>query len=159
MIAHVDKRFGDLEEFLIEHKLRDNTIVIFMTDNGGTAGVNVFNAGLRAGKTTYYDGGHRVPCWVRWPERTRAALGDKYEPSPASPSNKPNVQTVGFPAIARAKIEIAGVRAEKTAVSTETAATIRVSVSAGTTILKAWFADADGNALCGAFFVSVRKVR
>ena len=26
-----------------------------------------FNAGLRAGKTTYYDGGHRVPCWIRWP--------------------------------------------------------------------------------------------
>ena len=67
MIAHVDKRFGDLEQFLVEHKLRDNTIVIFMTDNGGTAGVNLFNAGLRAGKTTYYDGGHRVPCWIRWP--------------------------------------------------------------------------------------------
>ena len=38
-----------------------------MTDNGGTAGVATFNAGLRAGKTTYYDGGHRVPCWIRWP--------------------------------------------------------------------------------------------
>ncbi len=41
--------------------------MIFMTDNGGTAGVATFNAGLRAGKTTYYDGGHRVPCWIRWP--------------------------------------------------------------------------------------------
>src|SRR5262245_19183284 len=38
-----------------------------MTDNGGTAGVSTHNAGLRAGKTTYYDGGHRVPCWIRWP--------------------------------------------------------------------------------------------
>ena len=68
MIAHIDKRFGDLEKFLADEKLRDNTIVIFMTDNGGTAGVPTFNAGLRAGKTTYYDGGHRVPCWIRWPD-------------------------------------------------------------------------------------------
>lgn len=67
MIAHLDRRFGDLQRFLSDEKLRDNTIVIFMTDNGGTAGVNTFNAGLRAGKTTYYDGGHRVPCWIRWP--------------------------------------------------------------------------------------------
>ena len=67
MIAHVDKRFGDLDRFLAESGLRDNTIVVFMTDNGGTAGVNLHNAGLRGRKTTYYDGGHRVPCWVRWP--------------------------------------------------------------------------------------------
>jgi arylsulfatase len=67
MIAHLDKRFGDLEKFLAESGLRDDTIVIFMTDNGGTAGVKTYNAGLRAGKTTYYDGGHRVPCWIRWP--------------------------------------------------------------------------------------------
>ena len=73
MIAHIDKRFGDLEAFLADEKLKDDTIVIFMTDNGGTAGVATFNAGLRAGKTTYYDGGHRVPCWIRWPNGN---LGD-----------------------------------------------------------------------------------
>ena len=38
-----------------------------MTDNGGTAGVRVFNAGMRGSKTEYYEGGHRVPCFVRWP--------------------------------------------------------------------------------------------
>jgi arylsulfatase A-like enzyme len=67
MIAHVDRRLGDLDAFLAAEGLRDDTIVIFMTDNGGTAGVKTFNAGLRAGKTTYYEGGHRVPCWIRWP--------------------------------------------------------------------------------------------
>jgi arylsulfatase len=67
MIAHLDARFGDLQKFLSEQELERDTIVIFMTDNGGTAGAPVFNAGLRAGKTTYYDGGHRVPCWIRWP--------------------------------------------------------------------------------------------
>ena len=67
MIAHVDARFGDLDRFLAAEGLRDDTIVIFMTDNGGTSGVKTHNAGLRAGKTTYYEGGHRVPCWIRWP--------------------------------------------------------------------------------------------
>ena len=68
MIAHVDARLGDLDAFLAKEGLRDDTILIFTTDNGGTAGVKTFNAGLRAGKTTYYDGGHRVPCWIRWPD-------------------------------------------------------------------------------------------
>jgi len=73
MIAHVDQRLGDLDRFLTDSGLRDDTLVIFMTDNGGTGGVKTFNAGLRAGKTTLYDGGHRVPCWIRWPN---GKLGD-----------------------------------------------------------------------------------
>lgn len=67
MIAQIDENIGRLDKFLKESELRDNTIVIFMTDNGGTAGVKTFNAGLRAQKTTYYEGGHLVPFWVRWP--------------------------------------------------------------------------------------------
>jgi arylsulfatase A-like enzyme len=67
MLANIDENMGRLETFLRDSKLRDNTIVIFFTDNGGTAGVPAFNAGLRGKKTEYYDGGHRVPCFVRWP--------------------------------------------------------------------------------------------
>ncbi len=67
MIANIDENMDRLETFLRDTGLRDNTILIFMTDNGGTAGVKVWNAGLREGKTTFYDGGHRVPCWIRWP--------------------------------------------------------------------------------------------
>lgn len=66
MIANIDENVGRLEAFLRETGLHDNTIFIFMTDNGGTAGVRVFNAGMRGNKTQYYDGGHRVPCFVRW---------------------------------------------------------------------------------------------
>ncbi len=73
MIAHLDRRFGDLDKFLADNGLRDNTVVVFTTDNGGTAGVPTFNAGLRGHKTEYYEGGHRVPCWVRWPA---GKLGD-----------------------------------------------------------------------------------
>ena len=52
---------------LDEQRLSDNTILIFMTDNGGTVGVPVFNAGMRGHKMELYDGGHRVPCFIRWP--------------------------------------------------------------------------------------------
>jgi arylsulfatase A-like enzyme len=347
MIAHIDKRFGDLEKFLSDEKLTGDTIVVFMTDNGGTAGVRVFNAGLRAGKTTYYEGGHRVPCWIRWPngklgeprdigvpaqntdllptlcelcgiqqpkrdrgdhlfqgtslagllrgtqkelpdrylvvqygqiikkfdscvihgkwrlvkgqelydveadraqktnladrhpdvvkamrahyetwwkavepslndfvsisigakpqpvveltsgdwegiyadnsgyvreavggptgghwhilveeageyeftlrrwpEQTKAALGDRYEPSARSPGNK-KTKTRGFPTIAVAKIEIAGVKAGVKADPKATGATLTVKLPAGKTTLKAWFTDASGKGLCGAFFVTV----
>jgi arylsulfatase A-like enzyme len=350
MISHIDKRFGDLDKFLTDEKLKEDTIVVFMTDNGGTAGVATFNAGLRAGKTTYYDGGHRVPCWIRWPkgdlgpardistptqntdllptlcdlcgvaqskgdakdapyrgaslvgllrnwpegfpdrkfvvqygqipkkfeacivwgkwrlvkgeelydlvadreqksdvaakhpdvvsamrsyydswwkgleptlndfvpislgakqqpvvelnsgdwegiyadntgfvreavggpngghwhvlveeageyeftlrrwpEQTKAALGDKYEPSAKSPANKAKLVTKGFPTIAVAKLEIAGVKADTKADPKATGATLNVKLPAGKTKLKAWFADADGNDLCGAFFVTVKK--
>jgi hypothetical protein len=39
-----------------------------MTDNGGTAGVRFFNAGMRGTKGTAYDGGHRVPFYFHWKE-------------------------------------------------------------------------------------------
>jgi arylsulfatase len=350
MIAHLDKRFADLEKFLADEKLRDNTIVIFMTDNGGTAGVGTFNAGLRGGKTTYYDGGHRVPCWVRWPdgkigpardidtptqntdlfptlcdlcgveqpkwasadapyrgvslagllrgsqkdlpdrkfvvqygqipkkfdccivwgkwrlvhgeelydvaadraekvnlaakqpevvkamreyyegwwkglepilhdfvpisigarqqpvveltsgdwegiyadnsgyvrdavggptggrwhilveeageyeftlrrwpEQTGAALGDRYEPSAKSPATRPKQATIGFPTIATAHLELGGVKGKAPADPKAAGATITVTLPAGKSTLKAWFSDAAGKDLCGAFFVTVRR--
>ena len=350
MISHLDRRFGDLDRFLADEKLRDDTIVVFMTDNGGTAGVNIFNAGLRGRKTQYYDGGHRVPCWVRWPngklgdprdinvptqntdllptlcdlcgvpqpkwaaaddpyrgmslasllrgvqeespnrklvvqygqvpkkfdscviwnnwrlvkgeelydivadraqktnvadrhpdvvqvmrdhyeawwkglepilndfvpisvgakrqpvveltsgdwegiyadnsgyvreavggptgghwhikveepgefefvlrrwpEQTKAALSEKYEPSAKSPGNKAKQVTVGFPTIAAATVEIAGVKAGTKADPKATGATVTAKLPAGKTTLKAWFSDAAGKDLCGAFFVTVRK--
>ena len=71
MIANVDENVGRLEEFLTQNGLKENTIVIFFHDNGGTAGVNLFNAGMRGRKTTYYEGGHRAACFVRWPGRLK----------------------------------------------------------------------------------------
>ncbi len=353
MIAHLDKRFGDLEKFLVDQKLRDDTIVIFMTDNGGTAGVPVFNAGLRGHKTEYYEGGHRTACWIRWPNgnfgtprdiddpaqnidiyptlvelcglrlgaggqavdalyrgnslasvlkgadlhlpdrmfvvqygqipqkyeccvvggnwrlvngkelydvatdrsqkvdvaarhadvvramreyyerwwagvepmladfvpisigasqqpvveltsgdweniyadntghvreavggptggywcikveepgryefmlrrwpsQTRQRLGDKYEPTDKSPAVKAQLTTRSFPTIAQANLEIAGLRAEFSAEPGELGAPIEINLPSGVTRLKAWFADAQGNNLCGAFFVTVKKVK
>ena len=66
-IARVDANIGRLRKCLDEVGIADNTIVIFMTDNGGTAGVPIFNAGMRGQKGSEYDGGHRVPFFVHWP--------------------------------------------------------------------------------------------
>jgi arylsulfatase A-like enzyme len=67
MLANIDENFGKLDAQLEKSGLRENTIFIFMTDNGGTAGVPFYNAGMKGSKTTLWEGGHRVPCFVRWP--------------------------------------------------------------------------------------------
>ena len=70
MIENVDANFGRLMKALDDAKLADNTLVIFLTDNG-PGGVR-WNAGLRNRKGTVYEGGIRVPCYVRWPKEAKA---------------------------------------------------------------------------------------
>ena len=67
LIANLDENIGRLEGMLRETGLLENTIVVFLTDNGTAAGEKVFNAGMRGRKGDVYDGGHRVPSFVRWP--------------------------------------------------------------------------------------------
>jgi arylsulfatase A-like enzyme len=67
MIANLDENVRRLDQMLGELGIRDDTIFIFMTDNGGTGGISVYNAGMRGAKASYYEGGHRVPFFVRWP--------------------------------------------------------------------------------------------
>jgi arylsulfatase len=67
MLANLDDNFGRVEEFLVESDLDDNTIVIFLSDNGGYALIDRYNAGMRDGKSRLAEGGHRVACFIRWP--------------------------------------------------------------------------------------------
>jgi arylsulfatase A-like enzyme len=67
MIANIDHNVGELREFLEVEGLAENTIFIFTTDNGSSSGWKTFNAGMRAGKGSEYDGGHRVPFFLHWP--------------------------------------------------------------------------------------------
>src|SRR5439155_323460 len=67
MIENIDDNFGLLLDRLNDWGLAQDTLVIFMTDNGGTAGVKVFNAGMHGQKATPYEGGTRVPAFWRWP--------------------------------------------------------------------------------------------
>ncbi len=67
MCENIDDNVGRLLAHLDTLKLAENTIVLFLTDNGGTAGVKTYNAGMRGGKTSLHEGGTRVPLFIRWP--------------------------------------------------------------------------------------------
>lgn len=69
MLENVDTNFGSLLAQLDEWGIANNTLVIFIgSDNGGTKGVRIFNAGMQGGKGSPYQGGTRTPCFIRWPE-------------------------------------------------------------------------------------------
>ncbi|MDA1137845.1 MAG: arylsulfatase [Planctomycetota bacterium] len=89
MITNIDENLGKLRARLKELNLEENTILIFMTDNGSAVGEtgskktkskdnqqqsketqtwNGFNAGMRGTKGSEYEGGHRVPFFVYWPK-------------------------------------------------------------------------------------------
>ncbi len=67
MIANIDHNVGEMRKFLDDKGLTENTLFIFTTDNGSSSGSKTFNAGMRAGKGSEYDGGHRVPMFLHWP--------------------------------------------------------------------------------------------
>jgi arylsulfatase A-like enzyme len=67
MLKNIDDNVGLLLAKLAELGIENDTLVIFMADNGGTEGVKVFNAGMRGGKVTPWLGGTRVPSFWRWP--------------------------------------------------------------------------------------------
>ena len=77
MIANIDHNLGLLRVTIDHLGLAENTILIFLTDNGtanGIGGKGVtpggytgFNAGMRGKKSTVFEGGHRVPFFIHWP--------------------------------------------------------------------------------------------
>ena len=72
MTANLDENIGRLMKFLDANGLAKNTLLLYMTDNGSGERTGFYNAGMRGRKTSLYDGGHRVPFFLRWP----AGLGD-----------------------------------------------------------------------------------
>ena len=76
MISNIDDNLGKLISHLKKTGQYDNTILIFTTDNGTAAGIAKgnkeqpilgYNAGLRGTKGSHYEGGHRVPFFISWP--------------------------------------------------------------------------------------------
>ena len=75
MVEGMDKSLGDLMDWLDRNAMTDNTIIIFMSDNGGfslrpRAGeLHTHNTPLRSGKGSAYEGGIREPMIVKWPRK------------------------------------------------------------------------------------------
>ncbi|TNF72188.1 MAG: arylsulfatase [Bacteroidetes bacterium] len=67
MISNVDDNIGRLMQKLKELQLDENTVVILINDNGGTWGVDKYNAGMRGCKGTPWYGGTRAFSLWRWP--------------------------------------------------------------------------------------------
>ncbi|MCX7008126.1 MAG: sulfatase-like hydrolase/transferase, partial [Kiritimatiellaeota bacterium] len=68
MNENVDSNFGALLKQLKDWGIESNTLVIYIgTDNGGTEGVKIFNAGMKGQKGSVNQGGTRAPAFFRWP--------------------------------------------------------------------------------------------
>ena len=77
MIANIDDNVGRLLAKLKAWDIERNTLVIFMNDNGGTVGVQLFNAGMRGEKCTPWEGGTRAASFWRWPGTLKPADVDR----------------------------------------------------------------------------------
>lgn len=79
LIEGMDKSLGDLMNYLEEAGQSENTVILFMSDNGGyTTGswwrsgeLYTHNSPLRSGKGSAYEGGIRVPMIVSWPKTVK----------------------------------------------------------------------------------------
>jgi arylsulfatase A-like enzyme len=70
MLAALDEAIGRILAALEAKGLRDDTLIVFCSDNGGPApGVITSNGPLRGGKGTFYEGGVRVPAIAVWKGR------------------------------------------------------------------------------------------
>ncbi|CAA6677741.1 MULTISPECIES: arylsulfatase [unclassified Lentimonas] len=76
MIANLDHNLGLLRQHLQDLGLAENTILIFMSDNGTAKGRSVYNADMKGGKSSIFDGGHRIPFFFHWPKGDLASPQD-----------------------------------------------------------------------------------
>lgn len=65
MVENLDENIGRLMDALKETGVYENTIVVFLTDNGPNS--DRFNGGMRGRKGSVHEGGVRVPLFIQWP--------------------------------------------------------------------------------------------
>lgn len=75
MLSSLDEGVGRVLEALDAEGIADNTLVLFLSDNGGTPRFGGDNRPLRGNKASAYEGGVRVNAIVRWPDRLQGGRG------------------------------------------------------------------------------------
>jgi N-acetylgalactosamine-6-sulfatase len=78
MLRFMDRQIGRVLDTLDELGLRENTLVLFTSDNGAVLNRGGSNGPLRDWKHGLYEGGIREPLIVRWPAQTPAGRVDEY---------------------------------------------------------------------------------
>ena len=76
MMKAMDDGIGRIINTLKERKLYENTLVIFINDNGGPETNASDNGDLRGVKGTHFEGGNRVPFVISWPQRWQPGVYD-----------------------------------------------------------------------------------
>ncbi|GAB5522802.1 MAG: sulfatase [Roseivirga sp.] len=77
MVEGMDKSLGDIMNYLDKKEIADNTIILFMSDNGGLSAVarggekHTHNKPLSSGKGSAHEGGIREPMIVKWPGKVK----------------------------------------------------------------------------------------
>lgn len=71
MVANLDYNLGRITKHLRDRGLEENTIIVWMNDNGETHGLDVYNAGMRGCKCTAWQGGCRAMSFWKWPGQWR----------------------------------------------------------------------------------------
>ncbi|EKB51149.1 sulfatase [Cecembia lonarensis] len=76
MVEGMDKSLGDIMNYLQQNNLDENTIIIFISDNGGLSATarggipHQHSSPLNSGKGSAYEGGIRIPMLIKWPNVT-----------------------------------------------------------------------------------------
>lgn len=71
MVNGVDHCLGKIDSTLVANNIKDNTIVVFLSDNGGRT-EHADNRPFRGHKGMIFEGGIRVPFFISWPEQIRS---------------------------------------------------------------------------------------
>ncbi|MDO6801978.1 sulfatase-like hydrolase/transferase [Wenyingzhuangia sp. 1_MG-2023] len=71
MVYAVDRGVGALVETLKKEHQFENTLIVFLSDNGGKLGQGANNYPLKEGKGSAYEGGFRVPMFFHWPAKIK----------------------------------------------------------------------------------------
>lgn len=71
MTLALDRAVGDIIDKLEQENILDNTLIFFLSDNGGAHNNYSSNAPLKGFKGNKFEGGHRVPFFVHWPAKIK----------------------------------------------------------------------------------------